>query len=152
LFKIKPFGKIRAGLSCFRENFSLKSGREIMKDEAVFLTDWGVVRAAWNEGGIGFLSLPDRNAPFDGEHLTEKAQEIKNILEEYFQGKRTTFPFQIDLTSCTPFQKRVLKVVESIPYGEVRSYRWVAEQTGCPKGARAVGQAVGANPVGIFIP
>lgn len=123
-----------------------------MKDEAVFLTGWGVVRAAWNEGGIGFLSLPDGNAPAVRAHLTDKAQEIKNALEEYFQGKRTTFPFKTNLNSCTPFQERVLKVVESIPYGEVRSYRWVAEQAGCPKGARAVGQAVGANPVGIFIP
>jgi methylated-DNA-[protein]-cysteine S-methyltransferase len=50
----------------------------------------------------------------------------------------------------TPFQKKVYRTVLKIPYGQVRSYKWVAQQIGRPKAARAVGQALKKNPfVGI---
>ena len=52
----------------------------------------------------------------------------------------------------TPFAKRVYRAVSSIPLGEVRSYRWVAEKAGRPKAARAVGQILKRNPYPLFIP
>ena len=58
----------------------------------------------------------------------------------------------MDCTSGTSFQKNVWKTLQKIPYGEVRSYQWVAKAIGNPKAVRAVGQACGANPLPLFIP
>jgi len=52
----------------------------------------------------------------------------------------------------TPFQWKVLKATLSIPFGETRSYKWVAQKIGCPKAVRAVGQALRKNPYPIIIP
>ncbi len=52
----------------------------------------------------------------------------------------------------TPFQRKVWNAVKAIPYGETRSYKWVAKKIGNPKAARAVGQALKRNPLLIIIP
>jgi O-6-methylguanine DNA methyltransferase len=52
----------------------------------------------------------------------------------------------------TAFQQAVWKAASGIPYGETRSYAWVAKRIRKPRAARAVGQALGANPVPIIIP
>ena len=57
-----------------------------------------------------------------------------------------------DRGSLAPFQKKVLEVVRTIPSGETRSYKWVAERIGNPKAARAVGQALKKNPYPGIIP
>jgi len=74
-------------------------------------------------------------------------------LRAYLRGKRATFNSdELDLTAYTPFQRRVWQATSLIPYGETRTYSWVARQTGNPKAARAVGQALGKNPLPIIIP
>ena len=59
---------------------------------------------------------------------------------------------KLDLSNLTPFQKKVLGVVKTIPRGEVRTYKWVAERLGKPGAARAVGQALRRNPYPVIIP
>jgi len=58
----------------------------------------------------------------------------------YFAGHRIDFPDELDLSGATPFQRRVWEVTRLIPYGDTRSYLWVAEQIKQPGAARAVGQ------------
>ncbi|MCK4262862.1 MAG: MGMT family protein, partial [Dehalococcoidia bacterium] len=53
---------------------------------------------------------------------------------------------------ASPFQRSVWDVCQSIPYGETRSYAWVAGKLGLPRAARAVGQALARNPVPIIVP
>jgi len=77
---------------------------------------------------------------------------LSDELQSYFNGKRTQFSCKLDLTGATPFFKRVLEITRSIPYGEVRSYSWIAGQAGKPLAARAVGQAMARNPVPIIVP
>jgi methylated-DNA-[protein]-cysteine S-methyltransferase len=77
---------------------------------------------------------------------------VARQLEEYFSGRRKNFDLPIDLSALTPFQRQVLAVTERIPFGEVWSYRRVAEKMGRPKSCRAVGQALGRNPIPIVIP
>lgn len=57
-----------------------------------------------------------------------------------------------DLTWATPFQRRVMEVVRSIPRGEVRPYAWVAREAGSPGASRAVGSVMARNPVPMLIP
>ena len=77
--------------------------------------------------------------------------DIEGRLERYFLGQETAFHDVLDVTG-TPFQKRAWEVVRTIPWGETRSYTWVAHNTGRPGAARAVGQAMRANPVPFIVP
>lgn len=58
----------------------------------------------------------------------------------------------VDLNSCPDFQKKVLKAVSLIPYGETRTYSDIANKIGHPKACRAVGQALANNPFPLIIP
>ena len=72
-------------------------------------------------------------------------------LDEYFQGKRTTFSLPFKLTG-TPFQLVVWKELQNIPYGQTTSYKEIAQKINKPKACRAVGGAGGGNPLPIIIP
>ncbi|MBI4528242.1 MAG: methylated-DNA--[protein]-cysteine S-methyltransferase [Deltaproteobacteria bacterium] len=73
-------------------------------------------------------------------------------LEAYFIGSLQEFSTPCDLSNLPPFTRNVLRLAAKIPYGEVKSYRWIAEQLGKPKATRAVGNALARNPVPIIIP
>ena len=73
-------------------------------------------------------------------------------LQTYFGGQKVAFPDRLDLSGATLFQRRVWEATRLIPYGETRSYCWVAGQLGRPEAARVVGQALGKNPVTIIVP
>ena len=74
-------------------------------------------------------------------------------LQRYFAGDvRALDKIPLDVTQGTPFQRQVWDALRTIPYGETRSYAWLAAAVGRPGAARAVGQANGANPVGIVVP
>ena len=72
-------------------------------------------------------------------------------LKDYFSGKRVDFPDELDLSSATAFQRQVWRITRLIPYGETRSYGWIAKRLG-ERGARAVGQALARNPLPVIIP
>jgi methylated-DNA-[protein]-cysteine S-methyltransferase len=72
-------------------------------------------------------------------------------LEEYFSKTRREFDLPVDMYG-TNFQKLVWKQLREIPYGEVRSYKEVAQAIGVPKAVRAVGGANNKNPVSIVVP
>lgn len=70
----------------------------------------------------------------------------------FFRGGRMKIAIPLDLSGTTPFQRKVWRAAQAISYGETRSYGWIAKRIGKPKAARAVGQAMGANPVPILVP
>jgi O-6-methylguanine DNA methyltransferase len=72
-------------------------------------------------------------------------------LREYFSRLRREFDLPLDLRG-TPFQQQVWEELRKVPYGQTVSYGELARRVGRPAAARAVGQAVGANPVPIIIP
>ena len=79
-------------------------------------------------------------------------EDLKERLVRYFNGHKVDFPDRLDLSATTAFQCDVWEITRLIPYGETRSYRWVAEQIGKPKAMRAVGQALGRNPLPVIVP
>jgi methylated-DNA-[protein]-cysteine S-methyltransferase len=89
------------------------------------------------------------------ESTPEKKSKVLTLaakqLAEYFAGKRTNFDVPVSLGG-TQFQRSVWGVLEGIPFGEVRSYGDVGMSTGRATAGRAVGGAVGANPVPIIVP
>lgn len=77
----------------------------------------------------------------------------QELLDQYFAGEPLEFSkVSIRFNWGTDFQNSVWETIRQIPYGEVRSYKWIAEQIGHPKAVRAVGGAVGANAAVILNP
>src|ERR1700737_3850096 len=72
-------------------------------------------------------------------------------LTAYFAGELTEFDIGLDLAG-TEFQRRVWEALQTIPYGETRSYGEIATQISAPGASRAVGLANGRNPIGIIVP
>ena len=72
-------------------------------------------------------------------------------LEEYFSGQRKTFDFPLSV-SGTAFQQKIWRTLETIPYGETRSYAELARLAGFPRAWRAAGSANAVNPVSIIVP
>ena len=73
-------------------------------------------------------------------------------LRSYFGGHKAAFPDRLDFSGATSFQREVWEVTRLIPYGETRSYAWVAEQIKRPGAVRAVGQALARNPLPVIVP
>jgi methylated-DNA-[protein]-cysteine S-methyltransferase len=74
------------------------------------------------------------------------------LLRRYFCGVHVDFDLPLDLRGHTPFQQTAWKSAMAIPRGETRSYGWIAKQIRRPGAARAVGRAMGANPVPVIVP
>jgi len=76
----------------------------------------------------------------------------KNQLTDYFAGKRSSFDLPLDLAKGSDFQQRVWRALLKIPYGRYSTYGELAQHLGQAQAARAVGTAVGRNPLSIIVP
>lgn len=83
---------------------------------------------------------------------TEDAAVVKNELTEYLEKGRRDFSCKTAFKEGTDFEKLVWNILREIPYGETRTYKWVAEKIGKPNAFRAVGNALGKNPIPIIFP
>ena len=128
-----------------------------------FETEWGWVAVMSSPAGLCRTTLPafDERSAIDTITRGINASrgegdltEAKHALIDYFRGGRAElkFPIDLDLEGCTPFQRDVWEATIRIPYGQLRSYGWIADEIGRPRAARAVGQALGANRLPIIIP
>lgn len=81
----------------------------------------------------------------------KKIEPYKAQIEEYFKGQRRVFDIPLVLKG-TDFQVSVWKALLNIPYGTTKTYSQIAAEIGRPKATRAVGGAIGANPVSIVVP
>jgi methylated-DNA-[protein]-cysteine S-methyltransferase len=115
----------------------------------------GDLLLAGETSGLALIGFPEGKG-----HITPESDWIQNMhafesvkqqLAEYFAGLRKNFDLLLS-PQGTPFQLDVLKALQSIPYGETRSYGDIALQVGRPKAVRAVGAANGRNPLPIIIP
>ncbi|HTY09345.1 MAG TPA: methylated-DNA--[protein]-cysteine S-methyltransferase [Candidatus Edwardsbacteria bacterium] len=95
-------------------------------------------------------SLPYRNPRVI--HDNGPSAPIRRQLDRYFRGRPVMFAFRADLGWATPFQRAVWRKLAQLPPGQLITYGQLAREIGQPRAARAVGQAVGANPLPILIP
>jgi len=98
------------------------------------------------------LSGIDFKKPADIPRKGKAPPLIKNELKEYFEHGKETFDMEIVLARGTEFDHRVWLALKEIPFGEIRTYKWLAESIGKPNASRAVGQALGRNPIPILLP
>jgi len=125
-------------------------------------TAFGYVGIGATEKGISAVTLPCETEDDAMISLGEKSgnggsdpellPDLVERITRYFHGERVSFLDELDITSASEFQKAVWQAARLIPYGETRSYLWVATQAGNPKASRAAGRALGRNPLPIIIP
>jgi O-6-methylguanine DNA methyltransferase len=130
----------------------------------IFRSPWGWMGIAESPKGIQTIVLPKRSKRAVESDLKmqsigslqqgESAQleETRRQLLDYLAGRRNTFDVPLDLSQGTSFQRQVWRTLQRVPYGKLRSYQWIAARVGGRHYARAVGNAVGANPLPIIVP
>lgn len=133
-----------------------------MRQTLIFKSRWGWMGLAQSSAGITsvVLSKSSKRAVQASLGLYDAAQvapsprlrSAQKQLIEYLGGKRIAFTMPLDLSQGTAFQRRVWNVLRHVPYGRLSSYRSVAVRVGGTRYARAVGNAVGSNPVPILVP
>ncbi len=125
---------------------------------SVFNTAAGWVGILSSTSGLRRVILPRKSAREVRELLADAVPapddtaDLAARFQAFFSGHRVDFPDRLDFSGATPFQRRVWRAARQIPYGQTRSYQWVASQIGQPGAARAVGQALAKNPFPVIIP
>lgn len=132
----------------------------------IFPTKLGWWGLAAGGRGVRALTLP-RATPAAAERMLQAEPALKGaavarnadalagirqVVERYSVDPATPLDVALDLDNLTPFRRRVAEVTRRIPAGQVLTYGEVAAQAGRPGGARALGQAMGANHVPLFVP
>ncbi len=105
-----------------------------------------------SERGILTMRPGGRARPPMSRAARSLAGRARAELHEYLEGRRAFFSVPIDFTGLRPFQRKVLELTHRIPFGETRTYSWIARTIGHPLAVRAVGTALGRNPVPIIVP
>jgi methylated-DNA-[protein]-cysteine S-methyltransferase len=120
-----------------------------------FPTPIGDLLIAGSDSALHFVSFPTGNKAFQpkAEWLRDDVAftEVRRQLTAYFAGDLKHFDLPLHLAG-TEFQRRVWTTLGQIPYGETRTYGWLARAVGSPAASRAVGAANGANPIPIILP
>jgi methylated-DNA-[protein]-cysteine S-methyltransferase len=113
----------------------------------------GLLRVAYPDAPVHMLvqELAETVSPRILE-APARLDPLRRELYEYFAGRRHQFEFPIDWRLIRGFGRDVLRETMRIPYGKLSTYRDVAVRTGRPQAPRAVGNALGANPMPIVIP
>lgn len=100
------------------------------------------------------LLLNDKNKTRCKNNISadRNIQRIISLLQQYFDGKKVNFRVEVDLSNLTFFTQKVLRATQTVRYGETSTYSDIAKKIGHPKASRAVGRALGLNPIPVIIP
>jgi methylated-DNA-[protein]-cysteine S-methyltransferase len=143
--------------------WEVRYGRQPTIQLALLETELGWIGLARSNKGLVGLNLPrptreraltDLLTDFPDGVLTDLSAfgDVVEPLRRYTAGQPVQFRVPLDLSRVTPFRRKALEVAARIPYGETRTYGWIARQIGQPRASRAVGQAMATNPIPIIIP
>ena len=124
--------------------------------QTVVATPLGAVLLARTERGLGgawFEAQKHHPGPLPASRRDDDPvlHRAARALQSYFQGQPMDTAVALDLHG-TPFQQRVWQALREIPWGATTSYSAIAQALGQPQAVRAVGGAVGRNPVSLFVP
>ncbi len=139
------------------------AAREGLLDLAVGTTETPVGRLvlAVAETGLVTCSYQDEDAVTERLARTvsprvlrapRRLDPVRRELDAYFAGRLHQFSVPVDLTLASPFGRAVLRALGQVPYGSTTTYGELAARLGRPQAARAVGNALGANPVCVIVP
>ena len=101
--------------------------------------------------GVSLIRLGEQ-APGESRAARSFIERAREELHDYLRGQRVYFSVPVDLHDAPEFQAKVLRAAGNIPFGQARPYAWVAKRIGLPGAVRAVGTALGKNPVPLIVP
>jgi O-6-methylguanine DNA methyltransferase len=108
--------------------------------------------SCWIEAGHLVKSSMRRSDNFNIEFLGEECSKVRRWVEEYAEERQPTVDISLKINDLPPFTSHVLETLSDLPFGETTTYQELAVRAANPKGARAVGNACGKNPLPLFIP
>jgi len=119
----------------------------------ILFTKYGNIGIEATTNGISKLILNAKSSRGQvNKTLDKNIQKLANQLKDYFQGKKVNFDVKLDLDRFPDFSQKVWKQARKILFGKTSTYGEIAKKIGRPNASRAVGQALGANPIAIVIP
>ena len=141
----------------------LGKGGKVKLYYTTFKSPIGEILATRTDRGLNFIAFPKNRwqrflaALKKDENIIliedkKRFSNLRNSFKAYFSGRKAQFKEKFDLKGGTDFQKKVWGAMQKIPFGQIRSYGWLAKQVGGKNKARAVGAACGSNPIPILIP
>jgi methylated-DNA-[protein]-cysteine S-methyltransferase len=129
------------------KNYVYKTMPTVLGKLKLIASDKGLAAILWENDKPNRVRL--------GNPIEDKKHPIllqtERELAEYLAGKRKTFSVKFD-PAGTPFQSKVWEALEKIPFGETCSYAAIAKKIGNVKAVRAVGAAIGRNPISVMVP
>lgn len=138
-----------------------RNGRPVVRFGSI-RTPVGLIFVGVSDQGVCDVTVDETNADRYRVRLAHWAVDVApdaravapalEQLDSYFSGRRTSFSVPVDLRRASGFTARVLRVTRQIPFGGVASYGDIAKRIGSPRASRAVGGALGRNPVPIIVP
>ena len=131
----------------------------------LFPTAFGTCGIAWRDSGLTRLQLPERDVSATERRLAARAtpgladEDVPWVawavvaLQRYFAGRPVDFSgISLDVSACSPFHQRIYEALRGVPFGQTTTYGALAAEVGAPDAARAIGQAMGRNPIPVIIP
>ena len=128
----------------------------------IFKAVWGWMGIAEGDKGMKKIVLPHGNRQDVEQIILRKFPEalendtalesLAKIFEGYFKGEKISQAIEIDWSGYSDFSIKVWRATQSIPWGEVRTYKWVSQYLQKPLSSRAIGNALGKNPFPIVVP
>ena len=152
--------KVDVARERLRAAFS-RRGQPVVRYSSL-MTPVGRLFVGLSDRGVCDVTFGDPGEDVYRERLLERAPEVfrdplalepvLTELDAYFQGRLERFTIAVDLRSVTEFTRSVLRATRRIRFGRLLSYGEVARRIGSPRASRAVGGALGRNPVPIVVP
>jgi methylated-DNA-[protein]-cysteine S-methyltransferase len=124
---------------------------------------FGELMLAATDRGIVTLNLPNYGRDVSLERIAleispailespKRLDPVRRELDEYFEGKRTSFDVDVDWRLVHGFQEKVLRATHKVPFGRTLTYGEIAQKAGNAKAHRAAGTALGRNPIPLIVP
>lgn len=133
----------------------------LAEDYTVIDSPIGPLRVAWNGLGVSVVSSDPDDGTFEARRLAETGRVARRVgalpeplsraIERRLAGDRRA-TIQLDWRGASEFERAVWAKALEIPRGEVRPYSWIAAEIGRPRAVRAVGTALGHNPIPLIVP
>lgn len=98
------------------------------------------------------VKLVKKTYPNSIEMNTPFFKNCRQMIKDYFNEIPVSFNIPVEFIDLSDFARQVLNITYLIPYGEIRTYKWISEKIGTEDASRAVGTALGKNPIPVIVP
>jgi methylated-DNA-[protein]-cysteine S-methyltransferase len=161
IYLAQPAARVEAALEKTALTLEAESGRMLYYDEVeaplvgklfLALSAAGLYALTFGGSEAAFLERLERSGRRTVIRDPGRVRPVAEKIQRYLAGVLSSIDVPVDMSGMTDFQRKVLGAVRGVPRGEYVTYGELAQRIGRPRAARAVGRALGSNPIPIVIP